>query len=477
MADSAGQGEVGLSGVRVRIEGDDMQDPTSSLAIRAQPNKRIRKQQSTTSLASRTSRSKRLRPNISRNSSATSVTSRPSASRNNSTLSVKHLLNGPHDDVAVTSGDEADSVMEVPTSIVKSVISSGIVDETLNARPDWAVRHRIYLDSELLSTTTSTQRPGYHKFQDILLREQIEIRLHTSHSGHDAHFATRHATLRFWRNDGTLAEKWMDKDMGGEQEHEFAMENMNDWTILHLSMGGDSDGEKSSESEDQDVSMEQTDTDQIDDSAITDEDADADADNDTVLPTMDIISHYVSDYNDARNIASAPGINSDDEEEAEDDDASPNLPEQKQTITSDPRRPSLIRQNSTPVYHWVEERRRSLEHQLREFFHCATTTCANNGGTCFALTPTQHLPVRRKDLTDWSQQIAHAHRSIAATTLHLAAKLVDDRTLAEDRQLADEGRERDDEDDLGQVLVADPLLASLRPAGKDAEPADVEALD
>ncbi|GAM84683.1 hypothetical protein ANO11243_026820 [Dothideomycetidae sp. 11243] len=467
---------MGDSSARPETHGSNNTSPNaSSLAVRSQPAKRLRKQPSATSLASRTSRSKRLRPDLTRNSSAVSATSRPSASRNNSSLSVKHLLIPNQDDVAITSGDELDSVMEVPTALVRSALASGLLDEALNERPAWAVRHRIYLDSELVSTTTSTRRPGYHKFQDVLLREQTEIRLHTSHSGQDAHFATRHATLRFWRSDGTLAEKWMDKDMGGEQEHEFAMENMNDWTILHLSMGNESEGDRSTDS-DQDVSMDQTDADQADESAMTDDDGGAEENGTEVRPTMDIISHYVSDYHDARNIASAPGMNSDDEDEEDDDDTDNRAAIDSQQSRTEDRRPSLVRQNSTPVYHWVEERRRSLEHQLREFFHCTSPSCSNTGGTCFVLGK-QHLPLNQKDLTDWSQHVAHAHRSIAATTLHLAAKLVDDRTRDEDQRLADENRERDDEDDLGAVLASDPLLAALRPAGAEADPADLEPLE
>ena len=77
-----------------------------------------------------------------------------------------------------------------------------------------------------------------------------------------------------------------------------------------------------------------------------------------------------------------------------------------------------------PTYHWVEERRRDLEHQLRSSYHCTLPHCFNRGGTCI-VPGAQHLHVGVKDLTDWSQQIAHANRSIAATTLHLAAKLID----------------------------------------------------
>lgn len=489
MADTSASPAVQLHVGHVDDSADNTDSGAPPLAIRSQssPGKRLRKQQSTASLASRTSRSKRLRPSISRNASNTSIASRPSPSRNNSTLSAKLLQVPAHDDVAVTSGDEADSVMEVPTSVVKSALASGLLGEVPNEKPDWMVRHRIFLDSDLISTTTSTQRPGYHKFQDILLREQIEIRLHTAHSGQEAHFATRHATLRFWRNDGTLAEKWMDKDMGGQQEHEFAMENMNDWTILHLSMGGDSDTDKSSISDPD--SMDQGEP--ADENAMTDDDEadDEDSDDADVLPTMDIITHYVSDYHDARNIASAPGVMSDMEDDDEQKEDSKEPQQGQTTDATNDARPSLVQQDSAPIYHWVEERRRALEHQLREYFHCDSTDCPNQNGTCFTLSSqtsynskdresqSQHLPVSLKDLTDWSQQIAHAHRSIAATTLHLAAKLADDATRAEDRRLAAQRQERSDEDDLGQVLATHSLLAALRPAGPNASPTDLEALE
>ncbi|PSK37328.1 hypothetical protein B9Z65_2070 [Elsinoe australis] len=463
----------------------DNKSPDTSLAIRTNSTKRVRKQPSATSLASRvTSKKAKLRPNLSRNPSSTvSIHSRPGVSRNSSVRSVKRLQIPNSDDVAITSGDEGyeDSVMD--SSFHKPVISIN-VEEPITEKPDWTVRHRIYVDNELISTTTSVQRPGYHKFQDILLREQIEVRLHTPHHGEDAHFATRHATLRFWLNDGSLSEKWMDKDMGGDKEHEFAMENLNDWTILYLSMGGE-DATKDDDSEaDVDMSANHTDNEAVDESAMDDDNDDDDNDDapnqDEVFPTMDIVSHYISDYHDARNIASAPGQSvSDDEAEDEDEQTtiakSENKPEPDTKIS--PPRPTLDRTNSIPVYHWVEERRRSLEHQLRTYFHCPSPSCFNKGGTCLVISPSQHLHVGVKDLTDWSQQIAHANRSIAATTLHLAAKLVDDQVRAQAERLADVGREREDEDDLGEVLRAYGVLGNMRPAGPEEGPVEMEMLE
>ncbi|KAG8626078.1 hypothetical protein KVT40_006479 [Elsinoe batatas] len=430
--------------------------PNASLAIRTN-SKRIRREPSATSLASRASKAKKakVRPSISRNSSALSIHSRP-------------------DDVAITSGDEGyeDSVMDSSLP-VKPIISINF-DEPMNERPQWAVRHRIYVDNELISTTTSMQRPGYHKFQDILLREQIETRLHTPHHGESAHFATRHAILRFWLGDGSLSEKWMDKDMGGEKEHEFAMENMNDWTILYLSMGGEDTTTDDGSEADADMSVNQTDNETADESIMDDDEDNDDAPNeDEVFPTMDIVSHYISDYHDARNIASAPGVCASDDEEEETDQ----IPHPQNPTKADPDRPSLERKDSVPIYHWVEERRRTLEHQLRTFFHCPSPSCFNKGGTCLVISPAQHLHVGVKDLTDWSQQIAHANRSIAASTLHLAAKLIDDQVRAQDERLADVGREREDEDDLGEVLRAYTALGGMRPSGSDEAPVEMEMLD
>ncbi|PNS21056.1 hypothetical protein CAC42_3393 [Sphaceloma murrayae] len=464
--------------------GDKMKDsksPDASLAIRTN-SKRLRREPSTVSLASRVtkaSKKAKIRPNLSRNSSAISVQSRPGVSRNSSVRSVrsaKHLLIPGADDAAITSGDEGyeDSVMS--SSLTGKPVIAINLDEPMNEKPEWAVRHRIYVDNELISTTTSMHRPGYHKFQDLLLREQIEVRLHTPHHGENAHFATRHATLRFWLSDGSLAEKWMDKDMGGQQEHEFAMENLNDWTIVYLSMGGEDTTSDSDSEADAEMSVNQTDTETAEE-AFLDDDDQADNDDisnpDEVFPTMDIISHYISDYHDARNIASAPGISLSDA--ASDNDA-PSPKPSPDDETKD--RPTLDRQNSTPIYHWVEERRRSLEHQLRTYYHCPSPSCFNKGGTCLVLSPSsQHLHVGVKDLTDWSQQIAHANRSIAATTLHLAAKLVDDQTRAQGERLADVGREREDEDDLGEVIRGWEVLGRMRPGGLEAGVVDMEMLE
>ncbi|KAF4547922.1 Hypothetical protein D9617_34g041020 [Elsinoe fawcettii] len=449
--------------------------PNASLAIRTN-SKRIRREPSATSLASRASKSKKakIRPTVSRNSSALSIHSRPGISRNSSVRSVKHLQLPNTDDVAITSGDEGyeDSVMDSSLP-VKPIIAINLEEPSFE-RPDWTVRHRIYVDNELISTTTSMQRPGYHKFQDILLREQIETRLHTPHHGESAHFATRHAILRFWLGDGTLSEKWMDKDMGGEKEHEFAMENMNDWTILYLSMGGEDQTSDDGSEADADMSVNHTDAETADE-AIMDDDDDENNDDtpneDTVFPSVDIVSHYITDYHDARNIASAPGVSISDDEEDE------QLPPPQNDTKDDLDRPSLERKDSVPIYHWVEERRRTLEHQLRTYFHCPSPSCFNKGGTCLVISPAQHLHVGVKDLTDWSQQIAHANRSISATTLHLAAKLVDDQVRAQDERLADVGREREDEDDLGEVLRAYPVLGSMRPSGAEEDPVEMEMLD
>lgn len=256
----------------------------------------------------------------------------------------------------------------------------------------------------------------------------------------------------------------MDKDWEGQREHEFAMENMNDWTILHLAMGAeekeleDGDGEEVvREGASDDTGKEET----MDDADLPEEEpSDAQSqiepgNSSGVTPTMDITSHYLRSYYDARNISSAPAHSASslhtNDEEAEGDDE----------------------EDSAPRYHWLEERRRDLEHQLRAYYHCSSAQCFNRGGTCLLL-GSQHLHVGVKDLTDWSQQIAHANRSIAATTLHLAAKLIDDQTRAQDERLADVGRERQDEDHLEDAIAVHPLLEDMRPS-RD-EPAELERL-
>lgn len=414
------------------------------LAIRTQTAKRIRSEGSQLSL------------NAGNLPKKARVKASDSASRRRPAHSAQNSSEEDWSDAIVDSSDpaqgsEQDAAAETADSFTHA--------------PPWTVRHRIYLDNELISCTTSTTRAGYHKFADFLLREQIETRLYHAHNGLDAHFATRHAVLRFWRRDGSLSEKWMDKDYGGAREHEFAMESSNDWTILHLAMGEDglqaseADGEEQREEQDGEAEQggearqgqqqapeaeaaNQT-RPELDDAM--DEDPDQgeevegdgsnDDDDDTssepeVQPTMDITSHYLSDYEDARSIAAAP----------------------------------LIEAGDGTSYRWVEERRRKLEHQLLEWFHCSEPTCFNKGGTCISIAQNQHLHIDVKDLTDWSQMIAHANRSIAATTLHLAAKLIDDQVRAQDERLANLGRERDDEDDLEEALRLHPVIASLRPS-------------
>ena len=418
-----------------------------TLAIRTSNPKRVRREGSTRSLASTSSASRAAR-----------------ASKKARQTSAQHLQVPQDENQNRESSAESysdPSVYEIAAAGPSLSLEQDPEDST--RKPPWTVRHRIYLDNELISCTTSAQRAGYHKFADFLLREQIETRLYHASNGRDAHFATRHAVLRFWKRDGTLAEKWMDKDWGGEKEHEFAMENMNDWTILHLSMGG---GETPVEQSDEETKVGSENDQTMDDAAepganevnedaqgedaeqvLQDEEEEGDegalegeVEDEGSHPTMDITSHYLSDYDDARSISGAPGSGV-----------------------------------SGPSYHWVEERRRDLEHQLREWYHCTEPTCFNKGGTCIAISQSQHLHVDVKDLTDWSQMIAHANRSIAATTLHLAAKLVDDQVRAQDERLADVGRERDDEDDLGEVLRLQPVLASLRPS-QDAK-AELDPLD
>ncbi|GAB7337243.1 hypothetical protein MBLNU457_g2616t1 [Dothideomycetes sp. NU457] len=430
--------------------------PNSALPIRSERPAKPKRQSSATS----TTRSKKPRL-------------RPGANRRASSVSPKLLQPPATDDIAITSGDESnypESLLGDNKTPTKSrLIRESDPESSPLKRPSWTVRHRIYLDNALLSTTTSTQRAGYHKFADFLLREQIETRLYSAQNGHDAHFATRHAVLRFWRRDGTLGEKWMDKDYGGEREHEFAMENMNDWTILHLAMGGEEQTIENLDGEE--LVKEDAAEDRLKDETMSDdppaavvvEDVDAkeadetpEQDESGVYPTMDITSHYLSSYFDARNISSAPGNASsthsgEGKGEGEDEE-----------------------EEEMPTYHWVEERRRDLEHQLRSYYHCTLPHCYNRGGTC--LVPgAQHLHVGVKDLTDWSQQIAHANRSIAATTLHLAAKLIDDQTRAQDERLADIGRERDDEDDLGLTMEVHPILEEMRPSQGDA--VDLDPLD
>ena len=352
----------------------------------------------------------------------------------------------------MTSGDEgglSDSNMNRPKSASGHALTLEAGAGLSNKRPAWAVRHRIYLDNAIISCTTSAQRVGYHNFGDVLLREQIETRMYNAHYRQEAHFATRHAVLRFWHRDGTLSEKWMDKDYGGEKEHEFAMENMNDWTILHLSMGAEK-ATSDDEQEDDEETIDDSKGDVMEEEkeGTNDNDVgDADQDEDEVFPTMDITSHYLSSYTDARNIAGAPGVSS----VSEDINLEDNDTESVEV---------------KPSYHWLEERRRNLEHQFRQYYHCETASCFNKGSTCLVL-GSQHLHVEVKDLTDWSQQIAHANRSISSTTLHLAAKLVDDQVRAQDERLADVGRERDDEDDLGEAIRLQPALGLMRPNQDD----------
>lgn len=437
---------------------DNDKSPNSSLPIRSDRPQKPKRQSS----AASTSRSKKARLI-------------PGTGRSNNSVSPKLLQPPATDDVAVTSGDESnypESMLGDNRTPTKSKLIRESDPESLPIRrPSWTVRHRIYLDNALLSTTTSTQRAGYHKFPDFLLREQIETRLYSAQNGHDAHFATRHAVLRFWRRDGSLGEKWMDKDWGGEREHEFAMENMNDWTILHLAMGGEEQAIENLDGEElvrEDATEERPKDETMSDdapAAVVVEDVDAKDNerapehNDTeVYPTMDITSHYLSSYFDARNISSAPG-NSASSTHSGDGNGDGDDEEEEEEM---------------PTYHWVEERRRDLEHQLRSYYHCTLPQCYNRGGTC--LVPgAQHLHVGVKDLTDWSQQIAHANRSIAATTLHLAAKLIDDQTRAQDERLADVGRERDDEDDLGLAMEVNPILEEMRPSKGDA--VDLDPLD
>lgn len=476
--------------------------PTLPIRTPTRP-KRLHREGSAVSVASRKSASKRarVRPGVSSRSSSNNV-------------SPNHLEVPAQDDSAITSGEEtADSVLgDTPIKITPQ----SRPEPPLLRKPAWTVRHRVYLDNALLSCTTSIQRPSVHNFSDFLLREQIETRLNTAHDGREAHFATRHAILRFWKRDGSLAEKWMDKDFADEErEHEFALENLNDWTILNLSMGAeeqrleDEEDDSASEGAQEDTNMEDSsgniiveDTDAdtsltVDQSEAQDDKTEEDS---SVLPTMDITSHYLSSYYDARRIASAPAHSS-----QSDDPQSDNEDETE---------------DKTATYHWVEERRRNLETQFQDRFACTTATCPNNGGICISLTkpstqpqqPQQsahpflprrpsaqshnshssihsltslaslasissphsqqqhqdqseihHIAVMPKDITDWSQQIAHANRSIAATTLHLVAKLIDDETREEDRRLAEDGRERDDEDDLGSVLQRVGALKGLMP--------------
>lgn len=424
---------------------DDSNSSNPSLAIRSQNAKRIRSQGSNLSLSSTSGVSRAASVRVSKKSRVSSGSS-------------QHLQVPSNERLARESSADSGVSAAGSTAPQTSVILEPDPEDNAR-RPEWTVRHRIFLDNDLISCTTSMARVGYHKFADFLLREQIETRLYHAHNGRDAHFAERHAVLRFWQADGSLAEKWMDRDWDGEKEHEFAMENTNDWTILHLSMGIEEPIEDPTESEGGDGKEEEGDREEEmhDSSSEAIEDGDADLDNDAEVldeeevdepepsATMDITSHYLSDYDEARNIAAAPATETE--------------------STSGAQR----------GYHWVEERRRNLEHQLREWFHCTDATCFNKGGTCIALGQNQHLHVELKDLTDWSQMIAHANRSIAATTLHLAAKLVDDQTRAQDERLADVGRERDDEDDLGEALRLQPVLASLRPS-QEAK-ADLEQLE
>lgn len=423
-----------------------------SLAIRTQNAKRIRSQPSNVSLTSGVGLSRAASARASKKSRISSGSS-------------QHLL-VPQDERLARESSADSNVSAIDSTAAQPSVTLEQDPNDDAHKPPWTVRQRIYLDNELISCTTSVQRVGYHKFADFLLREQIETRLYHAHDGRDAHFATRHAVLRFWKADGSLAEKWMDKDWGGEKEHEFAMENMNDWTILHLSMGAEAPLQVATESEDPDgkedtgdkeeemrdaslETVEDADTEAVDESTEDqgDDEADDEEDDDDAeqSATMDITSHYLSDYDDARSIAAAPAT-------------------ETESTTG-----------NTRGYHWVEERRRNLEHQLREWYHCTDATCFNKGGTCIAVAQNQHVHVELKDLTDWSQMIAHANRSIAATTLHLAAKLIDDQTRAQDERLADVGRERDDEDDLGETLRLQPVLASLRPS-QDAK-ADLELFD
>lgn len=331
-----------------------------------------------------------------------------------------------HDNVSSSPGNQAD-----PHDLLPAV-----------RMPPWTVRHSIFLDGELSSCTTSTNRIPYTSFGSVLLREQIETGMCSRNNGNDAHFAARHAVLRFWNADGSLAEKWMDRDHEGRKEHEWALENLNDWETLHLAMGAEQD--------------KQSDTDEGNITRSSDR-----PDHETApisrRPTMDITAHYLSDYQNARDISSAPNMASAAIRSASDDE--------DMDMIDSPTSPS--------EYHWVEARRRDLEHQFRLCFSAPPRPTVHNGDEkgCSSQ-PMAHmkigaelLPVRPKDLTDWSQMIAHTNRSMAASTLHLAAKLLDDQTRDQDRELAKCGQERKYEDDLGEVTRSQPILALMKPTG------------